>query len=106
LGYLIPQTSEELARFYFILCILYVVVHLVWDAKSKETPPFSIGDLHTKLNEVYSSTTFSTSIFFVIIIFQPGNPLRNTDAITFPLILASLTGMFISLSALKPKKRT
>lgn len=101
---LAPQNTQELTRFYFILCTGYLAVHLIWDALCKETPPFSLDKLQFKMNEVYSSSTFATSAFFIVILFDIKNPLRTSDAFIFPLIIAALTGFMISLSAIAPKK--
>ncbi len=79
-------------------------MHLIWDALCKETPPFSLDKLQFKMNEVYSSSTFATSAFFIVILFDIKNPLRTSDAFIFPLIIAALTGFMISLSAIAPKK--
>ena len=99
-----PQTAQELAIFYCILCIVYIVIHLIWDYLSKETGRFSVVNLQYKLNEVYSSTTFATSGFFLVMLCDMNNPLRTSDAFIIPLILAMLTGFMISISAIAPKK--
>lgn len=104
LNWLAPQDAQELTRFYFILCILYLAIHLVWDARCKDTPAFSLDRLQFKMNEVYSSSTFATSAFFIVILFDMKNPLRTSDAFIFPLIIAALTGFMISISAIVPKK--
>ncbi|KYO13488.1 hypothetical protein ABR31_0201495 [Enterobacter kobei] len=104
LDWLAPQNAQELTRFYFILCIAYLLIHIILDARCKETPPFSLDQLQYKMNEVYSSSTFATSAFFIVILFDIKNPLRTSDAFIFPLIIAALTGFMISLSAIVPKK--
>ncbi|EJZ0377561.1 TPA: hypothetical protein SIE71_001257 [Escherichia coli] len=104
LSWLAPRDAQQLTRFYFILCIAYLPVHLIWDAVCKDTPPFSLDKLQYKMNEVYSSSTFATSAFFIVILFDMKNPLRTSDAFIFPLIIAALTGFMISLSAIVPKK--
>ncbi|EAW2473197.1 hypothetical protein CSQ14_002102 [Salmonella enterica subsp. diarizonae] len=104
LAWLAPQDAQQLTRFYFILCITYLAIHLIWDARCKDTPPFSLDKLQYKMNEVYSSSTFATSAFFIVILFDMKNPLRTSDAFIFPLIIAALTGFMISISAIVPKK--
>ncbi|HAU5002868.1 hypothetical protein CDD79_02995 [Raoultella ornithinolytica] len=104
LDWLAPQNAQELTRFYFILCIAYLVVHIILDVRCKETPPFSLDKLQYKMNEVYSSSTFATSAFFIVILFDIKNPLRTSDAFIFPLIISALTGFLISISAIMPKK--
>jgi hypothetical protein len=99
-----PQTAQELAIFYCILCLVYIVIHLIWDFFSKETGNFSVVNLQYKLNEVYSSTTFATSGFFLVMLCDMKNPLRTSDAFIIPLILAMLTGFMISIAAIAPKK--
>jgi len=106
LDWLSPQNAQELTRFYFILCIFYLLVHLIWDARCVDTPKFSLDRLQYKMNEVYSSSTFATSAFFIVILFDIQNPLRTSDAFIFPLIIAALTGFMISLSAIVPKKNS
>lgn len=99
-----PQTTDELTKFYCIICISYMLVHITWDCISKKTPKFALENLQYKLNELYSSSTFATSSFFIVIIFDMKNPLRTSDAFIFPLIVASLTGFMISISAIVPKQ--
>ncbi|EEQ04248.1 hypothetical protein yrohd0001_26950 [Yersinia rohdei ATCC 43380] len=81
-----------------------MLVHILWDCISKKTPPFALENLQYKLSELYSSSTFATSAFFFVIIIDIKNPLRSSDAFIFPLIVASLTGFMISISAIVPKQ--
>ncbi|EEP95723.1 hypothetical protein yaldo0001_14800 [Yersinia aldovae ATCC 35236] len=81
-----------------------MAVHITWDCISIKTPPFALENLQYKLNELYSSSTFATSAFFFVMLFDIENPLRTSDAFIFPLIIASLTGFMISVSAIVPKQ--
>ncbi|MGP6379393.1 hypothetical protein ACTZGB_07590 [Yersinia bercovieri] len=81
-----------------------MAVHIVWDCLSKKTPPFALENLQYKLNELYASSTFATSAFFFLMLFDIQNPLRSSDAFIFPLIIASLTGFMISIAAIVPKQ--
>ncbi|WP_239439476.1 hypothetical protein [Serratia marcescens] len=102
----LPQNTQQLTHFYFYLCAGYFVVHVLWDAFSKKTPAFSLENLQYKMNELFSSATFATSAFFVVILFDLTNPLRNSDAFIFPLIYSAFSGAMISLSAMVPKARS
>ena len=105
LSWLVPQNAQELTRFYSVLCVLYLIIHLIWDFfYNRHTVRSALSNLQYKINEVYSSTTFATSAFFIVILFDIKNPLRTSDAFVFPLILASLTGFMISISAIVPKR--
>lgn len=99
----LPQTAQELTNFYCVLCVGYLALHIAWDCASKKTGPFSLNKLQYKLNEVYSSTTFATSGFFLVMLYDMQNPLRTSDAFIIPLILAMMTGFMISIAALQPK---
>lgn len=81
------------------------MVHLIWDWRSKKSPPFALENLQYKMNELLSSATFATSMFFVVILFDIHNPLRNSDAFIFPLIFSALSGIMISVSAIAPKAK-
>ncbi|PJI67136.1 hypothetical protein CUN64_17575 [Serratia sp. TKO39] len=87
------------------MCGSYVVINIVWDIFSKETGKFRVHDLQNKLNEVYSSTTFATSGFFLVMLCDMENPLRTSDAFLIPLVLAMLTGFLISIAAVAPKAK-
>lgn len=102
-GY-VPHTQEQLNGYYLIVCILYMTVHLIWDARSRRTPPFSLYRLYLKSREVYSSANFSTSLFLMMLLLDLNNPLRTSEAMMLPLLLAALTGLMLSLSALVPEK--
>ncbi|MBP2171423.1 hypothetical protein J2125_004615 [Erwinia toletana] len=99
----LPQTNAELTKFYFIICIAYLLVHIIWDVFSTATPRFSLVNLQYKMSTVCSSSTFATSLFFVVIIFDLENPLRQEDVFAFPLILSSIICFMVSVSAIVPK---
>ena len=96
---------QSLTRFYFAWSAIYMVVHLIWDALSSLTPKFSLRILTLKINELYSSTTFATSVFYVVILLDLTNPLRTNDVFIFPLIISALSGFMVSLAVLPPIKR-
>ena len=100
-----PHDIQSLTQFYFSWVLIYMMVHLVWDALSSITPKFSLRVLPLKINELYSSTTFATSVFYVVILFDLTNPLRTSDVFIFPLIISALSGFMVSLSVLPPVKR-
>lgn len=99
----LPQNTEQLTHFYFYICAAYMVIHFIWDHCAEGTPSFGFDKLPSKVGVLYSSTTFSTSMFFVVILFDIKNPLRTSDAFIFPLIIACGTGLLISLADLAPK---
>ncbi|MCV5708194.1 hypothetical protein OFN39_01765 [Escherichia coli] len=101
----LPQNAEQLTHFYFIICFCYMAVHIVWDCASKVSPPFKLENLPGKVAELYSSTTFATSVFFIVMLFDINNPLRTSDAFIFPLITAAGTGLLISIAAIAPKAK-
>lgn len=100
-----PQDAEQLTRFYCVICLGYMVVHLVWDWRSTVSPPLKFENLPSKVGELYSSTTFATSLFFIVMLFDIKNPRRTSDAFIFPLITAAGTGLLISVAAIAPKAK-
>ncbi len=104
-AFFFPQDEDQLTRFYFLFSILYLLIHLIWDHYFPGSSKFSLAVLQYKIGEVYSSATCATSLFFIVILFDLQNPLRMSDAFIFPLIIAALTGLMISLSAMQPKER-
>lgn len=106
LHWYLPVNSDQLAHFYCYLCVSYIFVHLTWDAFSIKTPAFSLENLQYKVGEIFSSATFANSLFFIVILLDINNPLRNSDAFIFPLIFSAISGIFISLSEIVPKAKS
>lgn len=98
-----PRDNQQLVYFYFAVCILYLIIHLVWDWRSKKTPPFSLKKLQYKLHQVFSSATFASSLFFVVIAMDLNNPLRHSEAFIFPLICTTLCGIMVSIANIVPE---
>lgn len=97
-----PRDTQQLIYFYFAVCIIYLVIHLIWDWWSDITPPFTLRRLQYKLHQVFSSATFASSLFFVVIAMDLNNPLRQSEMFIFPLICTSLCGIMVSLANIVP----
>lgn len=98
-----PHDNQQLMHFYFVICSVYLLIHLVLDWWSKKTPPFSLNSIKYKLHQVFSGITLASSAFFVVIIIDLSNPLRYSDALIVPLTYAALSGMMISLANIVPE---
>ena len=98
-----PHDGQQLAIFYFTIGVIYLITHLIWDACSAHAPSFTLRTLYLKTWLVFSSTTLSSSLLFVVIVFDLENPLRYSDAFTLPLVISALCGIFVSLSSLDPE---
>lgn len=97
-----PQDSQQLVYFYFSVCTLYLMIHLIWDWRSTHTPPFSLHKLQYKLHQVFSGATFASGLFFLVVALDLNNPLRHSEAFIFPLICTSLCGIMVSLANIAP----
>ncbi|MBY5935333.1 hypothetical protein KUV51_20165 [Tateyamaria omphalii] len=98
---LFPSTSEHLGIFYLTWIGLFLFVHLVWDAKSAETPGFHLRRLESKFSVLFSAATFSSS--FIVILSVPFAPVRLLLADTsLPLVLSGFSGLLLSIPALCP----
>lgn len=98
-----PHDNQQLMHFYFVICSVYLLIHLVLDWRSEKTPPFSLSNIKYKLHQVFSGITLASSAFFVVIIVDLSNPLRYSDALIVPLTYAALSGMMISLANIVPE---
>lgn len=98
-----PHDNQQLMHFYFVICSVYLLIHLVFDWRSEKTPPFSLSNIKYKLHQVFSGITLASSAFFVVIIVDLSNPLRYSDALIVPLTYAALSGMMILLANIVPE---
>ncbi|CAH0179559.1 hypothetical protein SRABI13_01212 [Erwinia aphidicola] len=98
-----PHNGQQLGVFYLTICVIYLLIHLIWERYSVRGPLFSLKNMHLKAALVFSSTTMASSLLFVVIVFDLENPLRYSDAFVLPLVISALCGIFVSLSSLNPE---
>ncbi|MCW5699272.1 MAG: hypothetical protein KIT00_05485 [Rhodospirillales bacterium] len=98
---LVPASGQEVGFFYLFWIVLFVLIHVVWDAFSPETEPFHLGRLKGKIEILYAAANFSTSLLLIIAVCKP-TMFKTLVDITLPIIFSAITGMLVSLSALSP----
>lgn len=96
-----PNSADKVSIFYLFWISVYVLIHVVWDIRSKYTRAFHISKLASKTSAAYNAATFASSLLILLSFIQP--PLRPIvgDIVT-PLILAGLSGVLQSVGALCP----
>lgn len=83
----LPQDSQQLVYFYFSVCTLYLMIHLIWDWRSTHTPPFSLHKLQYKLHQVFSGATFASGLFFLVVALDLNNPCATLRRLFSPLFV-------------------
>ncbi|QUG75273.1 hypothetical protein GKQ23_09860 [Erwinia sp. E602] len=97
-----PHDHQQLCHFYIVICVSYLVMHVVWDWRSDKTPPFSFSTLKNKADQVFSSVTLASSLFYIVVLLDLTNPLRDTDLFIFSMIFSALCGVLVSLAMMVP----
>lgn len=100
-----PHNTQQLMQFYVVICLVYLLIHLFWDWRSTETPPFSLKNIKYRADLVFSGATFASSLFYILIMLDLENPLRTADIFIMPMLLSGFSGMMLSLANLVPEPR-
>jgi hypothetical protein len=96
-----PANSAELAIFYAVWATLFVVVNVIWDIFTDETPKFHFVHVSEKVEVLFAATTFASSLLLVIGIFDDVI-LKLAGEAKVPIFLAGASGLLISLRQLCP----
>lgn len=97
-----PSDAAAIKIFYFVWIGGYCLIHIIWDASSKQTPPFEFSNLTKYAPTIYNATTLTSSVLVLIAIFNEHVRNYNNDFVVH-YILAGLPGILVSAAQLKPK---
>ncbi len=100
-----PNTADELIQFYFVWVIALLLIHVVWDHFSSHTPKRRLSDLQNKVSELYSAATVTSSVLLATIMLNgfKTHPLFASDAVYFPLVMSTVSGLMVGISGLAIK---
>lgn len=96
-----PDSVESVGVFYLVWISAFMLVHIGWDAASKNTENFHLGKLKYKVNIVYEAATFCSSFLLLLALIEPRARSLAGD-IYLPFALAGFSGIIQSISALCP----
>jgi hypothetical protein len=97
----LPSSSSDLGIFYLVWITLFLAIHLIWDWKSTQTPPFHLKRLEAKFGVLFSAASFASSAIIVLSLLSQSVGLLFSDNV-LPLVIAGLSGILQSLPALCP----
>lgn len=96
-----PSTTDQIPTFYCVWMLIYIAVHIVWDARSERTPSFNVVRLAQRHHLIYSGATFASSLLIVLGVLT--NSVRELISDTaLPLLIAGGSGILSSISAAAP----
>jgi hypothetical protein len=96
-----PGGSSGVTVFYAIWITIFLFVNIVWDIRSSNTGKFHIGHLSEKIDTLFSATTFASSLFLILAIFQDSLVSLAKDS-QIPIFISGISGVLISLRYLCP----
>lgn len=98
-----PQNVQELPIFYLFWILTYLAVNIIWDIRSGRTPPFHVSHLSGKTTVAFNAASFTSSLLIVVGLFDK-ETMKVAGDTMLPLVLAGLSGVFLSLSEICPYK--
>ncbi len=96
-----PTEQSGVAEFYSIWMTLFLGVNIIWDVFSPRTEAFHFGHLSEKVDTLFSATTFSSSFYLLLTVFQ-NETTTLTGSAKIPLIISAFSGVLISFKYLCP----
>jgi hypothetical protein len=96
-----PENTADLATFYAVWTTLFLIINVIWDILTKETPKFHFVHVSEKVEVLFAATTFASSLLLVIGIFDDVILKLAGDA-KVPIFLAGASGVLVSLRQLCP----
>lgn len=100
-----PQSSEQMLQTYLIWLVVFMVINVIWDILSPNTPPFHVNRLKDKIGVVVGSTSFSSGI---LIFSSAFDATTKTVVGSSPaaLVVAGAVSLLLSASFLCPYDNT
>lgn len=96
-----PSIDSGVAEFYALWFTVFLAINIIWDIFTPRTDPFHLSHLSDKVDTLFSSTTFSSSLYLMLTVFQ-----SETTALAgsskVPLIISAFSGVLISIKYLCP----
>lgn len=96
-----PNLASGVGEFYALWITLFVVVNVIWDILTPRTEPFHFSHLSEKVDTLFSSTTFASSLYLMLTVFQQETTIL-TGSSKVPLIISAFSGVLISIRYLCP----
>jgi hypothetical protein len=97
----VPTQDSGVGEFYALWMTLFVLINVAWDVLTPRTDPFHLVHLPEKVDTLFSATTFASSLFLLLTIFQK-ETLEISGASKVPIVISGISGLLISLRYLCP----
>lgn len=99
---LIPQDQEAVKLFYLLVIAAFLVVNIIFDVVSKDTPAFTVENLRSKVVVSYDASTLASSALVLMSVFD-ANLATVLGEFWIPLMLAGISGVLVSFPGMFPK---
>lgn len=96
-----PSEASGVAEFYALWITMFLVANVLWDILTPRTEPFHLSHLSEKVDTLFSATTFSSSLYLLLTVFQQQTT-TLTGSAKIPLIISAFSGVLVSLKYLCP----
>lgn len=96
-----PSESSGVAEFYAIWITLFLLVNVGWDILTPRTASFHLSHISEKVDTLFSATTFASSFYLLLTIFQQTQTVLSGSA-KVPLVISAFSGVLVSIKYLCP----
>lgn len=96
-----PTEASGVAEFYAIWITIFLLVNICWDIFTPRTGGFHLSHMSEKVDTLFSATTFASSIYLLLTVFQQQQTVLSGSA-KIPLIISAISGALVSIKHLCP----
>jgi TRAP-type C4-dicarboxylate transport system permease large subunit len=96
-----PTEASGVAEFYAIWITMFLLVNICWDIFTPRTGGFHLSHMSEKVDTLFSATTFASSIYLLLTVFQQEQTVLTGSA-KIPLIISAISGALVSIKYLCP----
>ncbi len=96
-----PINQYLIGGFYAVWMLIYVIIYVTWDARSKKTAPWHISQLRERLPPVHSAAIFASSLLMILGAAQPQVRQELAESVV-PLLMVGIAGTCFALADICP----
>jgi hypothetical protein len=96
-----PSTPGGQIRFLGSVTLIFLSIHVCWDALSQKTAKFSLSSLSKKMPQLMAATSFATGLVFVLALFDH-RIIGVIGDLVFPTFIAGMASCMIAIGHLSP----
>jgi hypothetical protein len=100
---LAPSDVNELMYFYLVWIVMFLLINIVWDIYSPNTPKFHFSEIGGKVTLLHPASFLCSSILIIVACINP-QVWKLAEEIKIPILLTGISGILTSVSACCPYK--